>query len=119
MKIQNKFFFFFFEEKLLFKFYKFTCYHLDEHYVYFQCFTLKGEKHEVTKLARSPDKQHLAVGYNDGKVCVFDLQNGEKTITFSGHKSAVTALQYDHQGLKLVSGGKVVHVNIIVDTKVK
>ncbi|XP_060567358.1 WD repeat-containing protein 3-like [Ruditapes philippinarum] len=69
-------------------------------------FTLKGERHEVTKLAGSPDKQHLAVGYNDGKVCVFNLQNGEKTITFSGHKSAVTALQYDHQGLRLVSGGK-------------
>ncbi|XP_053396135.1 WD repeat-containing protein 3-like [Mercenaria mercenaria] len=69
-------------------------------------FTLKGEKHEVTKLAGSPDKQHLAVGYSDGKVCVFNLQNGEKTITFSGHKSAVTALHYDHQGLRLVSGGK-------------
>ena len=74
---------------------------------FFQHFTLKGEKHEVTRLARSPVKTHLAVGYNDGTVCVFDLMSGEKTITFSGHKSAVTALKYDQRGLRLVSGGKV------------
>ena len=73
----------------------------------FQCFTLKGEKQEVTRLARSPDKSHIAVGYNDGTICVFDLITGEKTITFSGHKSAVTALKYDQKGLRLVSGGKV------------
>lgn len=69
--------------------------------------TLKGEKHEVTRIASSPDKQHLAVGYTDGKVCVYNLKSGESTITFSGHKSGITALQYDDKGLRLVSGGKV------------
>ncbi|KAL4233425.1 Dip2/Utp12 protein [Mactra antiquata] len=68
--------------------------------------TLRGEKHEVTRIARSPDKQHIAVGYNDGKICVFNLQTRERTITFSGHKSGVTALKYDDKGLRLVSGGK-------------
>ena len=74
---------------------------------FLQQFILKGEKHEVTRIARSPDKTHLAVGYTDGTVCVFDLMSGEKTITFSGHKSAVSALKYDQRGLRLVSGGKV------------
>ena len=68
---------------------------------------LKGEKHEVTKISASPDTQHIAVGYSDGRICVFSLTTGEAMITFSGHKSAVTALAYDHVGLRLVSGGKV------------
>lgn len=68
---------------------------------------MKGEKHEVTRISGSQDKQHIAVGYSDGKICVFSLSSGEVTITFSGHKSAVTALAYDHGGLRLVSGGKV------------
>ena len=28
-------------------------------------------------------------------------------MTFSGHKSAITALNYDHDGVRLVSGSKV------------
>ncbi|XP_052807522.1 WD repeat-containing protein 3-like [Mya arenaria] len=68
--------------------------------------TLKGDKHEVTKIAASPDNLHISVGYSDGKIVVFNLQSGEVIITFSGHKSAVTALSYDHGGLRLVSGGK-------------
>lgn len=68
--------------------------------------TLKGEKHEVTKIARSPDRRHMAVGYNDGMVRIFDISSGEATINFSGHKSTVTALQYDAKGLHLVSGAK-------------
>ncbi|XP_033741913.1 WD repeat-containing protein 3-like [Pecten maximus] len=68
--------------------------------------TLKGDKHEVTKIARSPDRRHMAVGYNDGMVRIFDIPSGEATINFSGHKSTVTALQYDAKGLHLVSGAK-------------
>lgn len=68
---------------------------------------LQGEKGEVTQIAKSPDKRHVAVGYSDGLVKVFDLHGGEVKVNFSGHKSAVTALSYDHQGLRLVSGAKV------------
>ncbi|XP_062586296.1 WD repeat-containing protein 3-like [Saccostrea cucullata] len=67
---------------------------------------LQGEKSEVTQIARSPDKRHVAIGYSDGMVKVFDLHTGEVKVNFSGHKSAVTALNYDHQGLRLVSGAK-------------
>ncbi|KAK3097407.1 hypothetical protein FSP39_009376 [Pinctada imbricata] len=68
--------------------------------------TLKGEKHEVTRIAKSPDRRHIAVGYQDGMIRIFDLHNGETTVNFSGHKSAVTALCYDQRGLRLVSGAK-------------
>ncbi len=64
-------------------------------------------KHEVTCLAKSPDRRHLAVGYNNGSIKVFDLTSGDSHITFSGHKSAVSALNYDQEGVRLVSGANV------------
>ncbi|XP_046574753.1 LOW QUALITY PROTEIN: WD repeat-containing protein 3-like [Haliotis rubra] len=67
---------------------------------------LKGDKHEVSIICRCPDKRHLAVGYDDGTIHVFDPTSGDLLITFSGHKSAVTALRYDRQGLRLVSGAR-------------
>lgn len=72
-----------------------------------QYITLKGDKQEVTRLARCPDRRHLAAGYSDGMIRIFDIVTGEATIHFSGHKSMVTALQYDVRGLHLVSGAKV------------
>ncbi|KAK3576496.1 hypothetical protein CHS0354_034171 [Potamilus streckersoni] len=68
--------------------------------------TLKGDNQEVTKVARSPDKKHVAVGYNNGMIRIFDLTTGDSIITFSGHKSAITALKYDCKGLRLASGAK-------------
>lgn len=72
-----------------------------------QLATLEGENHEVTLLSASPDKLHLAVGYADGAIRIFNVLTGEVAVTFSGHKSAVTALNYDHDGLRLVSGSRV------------
>ena len=61
----------------------------------------------MTALARSPTQHQLGVGYADGTVRLFDLSNGDLVVSFSGHKSAVTALNYDHEGVRLVSGAKV------------
>ena len=69
--------------------------------------TLHGDKHNVTSLAASPDCQHVAVGYSNGTVRVFELRTGESNVTFSGHKSAVTALNYDNGGMRLVTGSRV------------
>ena len=70
---------------------------------------LLGDRFEVTALARSPDHSHLAVGYRDGYVRVFDVRSGESdcSIIFHGHRRAVTALAYDHDGMRLVSGSQV------------
>nr|CAD7572339.1 unnamed protein product [Timema californicum] len=67
---------------------------------------LPGDKHQVTCLAACPDKQHLAVGYRDGSVKVFNLKTGENTTVFSGHRADITCLVYDADGHRLVSGSK-------------
>ena len=67
---------------------------------------------EVSALAARPDGAQLAVGYTDGVVRLFDLQTAESTVVFSGHKSAVTALNYDANGMRLVSGSKVGGVSV-------
>ena len=68
---------------------------------------LEGERHRVTALSKSPDGCHLAVGYENGAVKVFDVTTRECAVTFSGHKSAVSSLHYDAHGMRLVSGGLV------------
>ena len=60
----------------------------------------------------SPNNRQLAVGYKDGVVRLFDLNSRECLFTFSGHKSAVTCLAFDTDGMRLVSGAK--DTNIIV-----
>lgn len=67
---------------------------------------LSGEKACVTRLAASPDKRHIAVGYVDGTVKTFNLNTGENISIFVGHKSEITALAYDMLGHRLATGAK-------------
>ncbi|CAH3183156.1 unnamed protein product [Porites evermanni] len=76
---------------------------------------LKGDKHEVTALQVSPDQQVLAVGYEDGTVKLWKLQDSLCQVTFSGHKSAVSVLRFDGSGGRLVSGSRDTDV-IVWDT---
>lgn len=68
---------------------------------------MSGEKIYVTRLAASPNKRHIAVGYTDGTVKIFDLTSGENVSVFVGHKSEITALAYDTLGHRLATGSKV------------
>ncbi|MEQ2170745.1 hypothetical protein GOODEAATRI_003495 [Goodea atripinnis] len=68
---------------------------------------LQGQKHEVSFLCPSPDGVHIAVGYEDGVVRIFNLLNGESNVSFNGHKSGVTVMSYDALGARLVTGSKV------------
>ncbi|XP_034249502.1 WD repeat-containing protein 3 [Thrips palmi] len=67
---------------------------------------IPGEKHEVTFILPSPDKQFLAVGYADGSIRVFELSTTDLVATFSGHRSAINCLAYDENGHRLASGSK-------------
>lgn len=69
---------------------------------------LSGENVVVSQIAASPTGNHMAVGYVDGNINVFELTNNEVVCVFAGHKSAVTCLQYDEHGHRLVSGSKVI-----------
>lgn len=71
---------------------------------------LSGEKAEVTQLAASPNKRHIAVGYADGTIKTFDLRSGENISIFVGHKSEITTLAYDSLGHRLASGSKVFNI---------
>jgi WD40 repeat protein len=66
-----------------------------------------GDRHCVTALACSCDSKFLAAGYHNGVVRVFDVSTGECTVTFSGHRTQVSALNFDAAGMQLVSGGLV------------
>uniref|UniRef100_A0A182M2S4 Small-subunit processome Utp12 domain-containing protein n=1 Tax=Anopheles culicifacies TaxID=139723 RepID=A0A182M2S4_9DIPT len=63
------------------------------------------DKQEVTFLRTSPDQKLLAVGYSDGLVELFSFDSKQSVCSFASHRSAVSALNFDLLGLKLVSGG--------------
>jgi U3 small nucleolar RNA-associated protein 12 len=61
----------------------------------------------VTVISRSKtDPDVFAVGYEDGKIRVWDSRTATVIITFNGHKTAVTQLRFDHSGARLASGSK-------------
>ena len=48
----------------------------------------------------------FAVGYNDGRIRIWDLVTSTVIVTFNGHKAAITHLQFDESGSCLASGSK-------------
>lgn len=48
----------------------------------------------------------FAVGYQDGTIRIWDARSNSSSVTFTGHKSAVTALTFDAKGERLASGSK-------------
>lgn len=62
---------------------------------------------QVTVICRShTDPDIFAVGYNDGKIRLWDSKFASVLMTFNGHRSAVTQLQFDRSGYRLASGGR-------------
>lgn len=84
--------------------------------------TLRREKQEVTALRVSPDHLHIAVGYADGVVQIFDLSSRtyyDAICSLALHRSAVSILRYDGHGMRLVSGGldtEIVVVDVVEQT---
>ncbi|GAA5823771.1 hypothetical protein JCM11251_003286 [Rhodosporidiobolus azoricus] len=61
----------------------------------------------VTCISRSPTSwDTFAVGYADGSIRLWDAKSQAVSVTFNGHKTAVTALAWDHDGTRLASGSK-------------
>lgn len=70
---------------------------------------------EVTCIEQNPKYPNkLAVGYLDGSLRLFDLgatpdatnQTITSYLTFNGHKSAVTTIGFDANGVRMCSGSK-------------
>ncbi|KAJ3093472.1 hypothetical protein HDU96_002265 [Phlyctochytrium bullatum] len=66
----------------------------------------EGNLAEVTCICRSPNENDVAVGYSDGTIRLWKLTTRSLATTFSGHKTAVTALTFDRLGERLASGSK-------------
>ncbi|GAA5891359.1 hypothetical protein JCM8208_002599 [Rhodotorula glutinis] len=61
----------------------------------------------VTAISRSPaDWDSFAVGYADGSVRLWNAKTQTVTVTFNGHKTAVSALAWDRDGTRLATGAK-------------
>jgi U3 small nucleolar RNA-associated protein 12 len=60
----------------------------------------------VSALALDPQERHLAVGYEDGKIRVWDLKTREVAVSLNAHSAAVTALTYNDTGSLLASGAR-------------
>lgn len=60
---------------------------------------------EVTIIQPSPDKLHIAVGYSDGTVDIFDQITKRSVAKFAIHRTAVSCLKYDQSGMRILTGG--------------
>ncbi|PNS20202.1 hypothetical protein CAC42_5652 [Sphaceloma murrayae] len=62
---------------------------------------------QVTAITRCTAQPELfAVGHADGSIRVWDEISATVLVTFNGHRSAVTHLVFDLEGLRLASGSK-------------
>ena len=57
----------------------------------------------VNSVSYSPDGRHLAIGSDDKKVLIWDMESGESHL-FEGHKGKVTSVAYSPDGKFLASG---------------
>ncbi|ATY60469.1 WD domain-containing [Cordyceps militaris] len=61
----------------------------------------------VTCIAQSQtDKDVFAVGYEDGSIRLWDSKISTVIVSFNGHRSAITKLDFDKSGIRLASGSK-------------
>lgn len=69
--------------------------------------TATGNTSQVAVIKQSEvDKDVFAVGYEDGKIRVWDLRTATIIVSFNGHKAAITQLQFDSTGARLISGAR-------------
>lgn len=68
----------------------------------------------VTVIARinGPRESVFAVGYEDGSIRLWSLGQSSPTVTFNGHKSAVTCIAGNKDGSRIASGSK--DTNVVV-----
>jgi len=59
----------------------------------------------VTAIAFDPSGQLIAAGYDDGRVCLWNVDDPEPLHDLKLHDSRVNALSFDASGQRVVSAG--------------
>ncbi|KAK5989213.1 Vegetative incompatibility protein HET-E-1 [Cladobotryum mycophilum] len=82
---------------------------------------VKGLDHEVvslnygsrvTSIAHSPDKQHMASGYNDGFIMIWAIPSGEKIQVLTDPTGLVQTIAFSPNGHQIASGSSDFRVRI-------
>lgn len=60
----------------------------------------------VTFLCLNPNGKHLAAGYHDGRIRIWNLNEKKSQFIFNGHDSAISCLSFNSDGTLLVSGSR-------------
>lgn len=66
---------------------------------------LWGHRATLSAVAFSPDRNHLASAGVDGELRTWQLRDGKALEAIAAHDGPVTALEHDHGGRRLLSGG--------------
>ncbi|KAL3231055.1 U3 small nucleolar RNA-associated protein 12 [Nakaseomyces bracarensis] len=61
---------------------------------------------ETTYLKYHPETNLLAAGYADGVIKIWDLISKTVLISFNGHKSSITIMDFDSTGTRLISASR-------------
>jgi WD40 repeat protein len=67
---------------------------------------LEFRYHTMSDPAISPDGQHVAAGHSDGRVYVWNVENGETRFILEGHGREVTSVDFSPDGRYLASGSE-------------
>lgn len=63
-----------------------------------------NSENTVTYIAKCNKTNQLAIGYDNGSIELCDMSKNEMNVTFKGHRSTITCLSFDNDGVNLISG---------------
>ncbi|BBM86217.1 eIF2A-related protein [Candidatus Uabimicrobium amorphum] len=61
---------------------------------------------EIFAIAWSSHQRHIACGYQDGIILILDANTGKEIYRIEAHTTAVTSLQWNRDGDKIISGSR-------------